>query len=632
MLCLPLYYCVVSRLLLLLFCVSAASCSLINISPPMGYSEGDDVPIVVNSLTSNKTVVPYEYYAMKTCMPDEKRIREETGEENLGEVLLGNRIMPSLYYVSVLQNVTCQPLCIVTQTERDKKVLDNLITDNYRGNMFLAGLPLVERMKKGPTSKMHIGYQLGNVELKRAAGETITRRLINNHLHFTVSYATLPNRGYMITGFYAKPHSLNSPTGCPPDGATVEEWPEPATTRLTHVAYSYSVSWEPDNSGAVFVTRWDVYSRLGSTERKKAHLVALLNSMILLSLLGVIVMGLLLRIVRRDLVGSGEHIVGGADIEEPRWKLVRGDVFRTPSNALILTGLVSTGCQMMSMFVLTLLFSVVGVTQLWHTGSLLTNFILFFCCSSCVSGFVAGRMLVSFHMKSWKNGLTAVTMVPLAMLGTYLIGNTINWSKQASTAVSLRVLFIIIFLWIAVPVPLSFCGLSAGFRAGAFELPTKLSSIPRAIPSQSIRKRWLLILMGGAVSFCAAFMEIVCVLGSFWKGQPFLYMGYLFGVTLIIAAVCAEVAVVVTFAMLCEEDYQWWWGSFCTSGSCGVYYFCYSLAYLFGSLEIRQPLSVLLFLVYTFEISLVIMVILGTMGFIASAAFVRVTYSAIKSN
>ncbi|CBH10387.1 endosomal integral membrane protein, putative [Trypanosoma brucei gambiense DAL972] len=623
-------------LVLFVFSVNEASSSFFKITAPIGYKEGDEVPVLVNSLTSSKGVVPYDFYKMKACKPAAHVLKEGSGKENLGELLLGNHVLPSLYSVNVLRNVTCQPLCIVSYTEGDKKDLDNLITQSYRGHMFLAGLPLVERIEKGTTEKLRLGYRLGvhvkGDEKLKEEGAAGDKCLINNHIHFTITYAVLPNGEYMLTGFYAKPKTLNSPTGCPPDGASVDEWPDPASTGATNVAYSYSVTWEQDSSEGVFVTRWDVYWRLGGAQRKKAHLTALFNSMLLLGFLGVLVMIVLLRIVRRDLLMQNDMLVSGDVQEESGWKLVRGDVFRAPSRPLVLTGLVSSGCQMVAVVVLTVISSAVRKYQPWHSGNLLTNLIIFFCCSSCVSGYVAGKMLVFFQIRTWKNGIAAVTMVPLSLLLGYLAGNMISWSKHGSTAVSLPVLLTLFFLWVAVPVPLSLIGLSAGFRASAFVLPTKVGSIPRAISQQSVRRRYMFILGGGIVSFTAAFMEVICVLGSFWKGQPFLYVGYLFGVSFIISAVCAEVAVVVTYAMLSEEDYEWWWGSFCTSGSCGVYFFLYSVVYLYGALEIRQPLSVILFLVYTFEVSVFIAVFLGTMGFVASAVFVRTIYNSIKAD
>ena len=51
--------------------------------------------IKVNKLSSTKTQLPYEYYSLPYCQP----AVIENSAENLGEVLLGDRIENSMYSV-----------------------------------------------------------------------------------------------------------------------------------------------------------------------------------------------------------------------------------------------------------------------------------------------------------------------------------------------------------------------------------------------------------------------------------------------------------------------------------------------------------------------------------------------------
>ena len=49
------------------------------------------------------------------------------------------------------------------------------------------------------------------------------------------------------------------------------------------------------------------------------------------------------------------------DIDEYDWKQVAGDVFRPPSvNILILSSILGTGCQLLSMFTIILVLGVLG--------------------------------------------------------------------------------------------------------------------------------------------------------------------------------------------------------------------------------------------------------------------------------
>ncbi|KAH9577531.1 Nonaspanin (TM9SF) [Trypanosoma melophagium] len=617
-------------LFFLLITAREGSCALFgNLPSVISYQIGTEIPITVNSLTSQKGLLPFDFYSVKTCQPDKQRMHDEQVKENLGEIILGNRILPSEYSVTVGKNISCQFVCTVNYGKKDMKKLSKLIDQYYRAHMFLAGFPLLEKSRLSSVNRRpRLGYRLG--VSKRAS--MLSKVIVNNHLHFTVTYVPFDAGGYSITGFYVTPSSVKSSTGCPPTTSVPADTPEPFTSDDTDITYSYSVSWEMDNDESILMTRWDLYARAGRSATKRGHWMAILNSLALLSFLGILVMIVLTRTVRKDLLIYGDADISEDAQEESGWKLVRGDVFRTPPYSLIFTAFVSTGSQMVLMAFVTVLLAFLGVLHPSQRGNLLTSLIIFFCFASCISGYVAGRMLKFFRKQSWKNGFAAVTLVPGSLLLGYLFTNFISWTKHASTALPFGTLVGVLLLWVAVPIPLAFLGLSAGFHAEVLSVPTKVGSIPRIVTERSLKKRCLYVLGGGLVPFTAAFVEVVYILGSFWKGEPFHYFGFLVGIGAVIAFICAEVAVVVTYTMLSEEDYQWWWGSFLSSGSCGLYFFGYSLVYLFSVLEIRQILSMVLFCLYTTGVSLLIGILMGTMGFLASAFFVRTIYGAIKAD
>jgi transmembrane 9 superfamily protein 2/4 len=62
---------------------------------PHDYAEGEQIDIKVNKLDSVKTQMPYDYYSLPFCAPEEI----EELAENLGEVLSGDRMETSLYEV-----------------------------------------------------------------------------------------------------------------------------------------------------------------------------------------------------------------------------------------------------------------------------------------------------------------------------------------------------------------------------------------------------------------------------------------------------------------------------------------------------------------------------------------------------
>ena len=62
-------------------------------------------------------------------------------------------------------------------------------------------------------------------------------------------------------------------------------------------------------------------------------------------------------------------------------------------------------------------------------------------------------------------------------------------------------------------------------------------------------------------------------------------------VLFILITTCAEITIVMCYFQLCNEDYHWWWRSFLSSGSAGLYLFLYAVWYFISKLEITGFVS-----------------------------------------
>jgi transmembrane 9 superfamily member 2/4 len=69
----------------------------------------------VNKLTSTKTQLPYEWYSLPFCRPDEIVSKAE----NLGEVMRGDKIENSLYDIKMNVEEQCKLLCTKSYKESD---------------------------------------------------------------------------------------------------------------------------------------------------------------------------------------------------------------------------------------------------------------------------------------------------------------------------------------------------------------------------------------------------------------------------------------------------------------------------------------------------------------------------------
>lgn len=87
-----------AKLFLLVFILPhIAQCVLLPGLAPVDYQEGDIIALKVNTLTSVHTQLPYKYYSLPFCKPDDVYDKVE----NFGEVLHGDRIGNSVYKVRI---------------------------------------------------------------------------------------------------------------------------------------------------------------------------------------------------------------------------------------------------------------------------------------------------------------------------------------------------------------------------------------------------------------------------------------------------------------------------------------------------------------------------------------------------
>lgn len=99
---------------------------------------------------------------------------------------------------------------------------------------------------------------------------------------------------------------------------------------------------------------------------------------------------ILIRALRRDLARYNKDSSGLDDIqEEYGWKLVHGDVFRSPLNSLLLSVFVGNGFQIVLMALFTLVTACLGFLSPANRGYLIitllvTYILLGMCYTDCV--------------------------------------------------------------------------------------------------------------------------------------------------------------------------------------------------------------------------------------------------------
>lgn len=618
------------RLVLLLALVLASHAFYLPGVAPKEYADGEEVPLKVNKMVSSKTQLPYPYYSLAFCQPD-GGITDMA--ENLGELIMGDRIENSPYLLESNVPIGCKVLCTAEQTEKTIGLFEKRIKQDYRINWILDNLPAATKKTlvdmSGKKSYIYeTGFPLGIVDEHGKA-------YLNNHVNMKVLYHTAQDfYGRRIVGFEVEPQSIrhgpfdaSNPTAVPETCLRPVQWQEVDPEHPEPITFTYSVEWEYDP--VKWSSRWDVYLMMNDSQ---IHWFSIINSlMIVLFLTGMVAM-IMMRTLHADFRRYREMETQEEAQEETGWKLVHGDVFRPPALRMLLSVLVGSGVQVAAMTIITLVFAVLGLLSPANRGALMTAVVVLFLLMGLFAGYFSARTYKMFKGTDWKkNTLFTATALPGLIFAVFFFLNVILGLERSSGYVHFPILLGLIALWFGVSTPLTFFGSYLGFKKPPPENPVRTNQIPRQIPEQVWYMRPAVsVMMGGILPFGAVFIELFFILSSIWQHQFYYMFGFLFIVFVILAITCAEITIVMCYFQLCSEDYHWWWRSFLTSGASALYMFLYAIFYFFSKLDITSVISAVVYFGYTLIMTMLFFVLTGAIGFYSCLFFVRQIYSVIK--
>ncbi|KAK6035053.1 endomembrane protein 70 [Cooperia oncophora] len=241
--------------------------------------------------------------------------------------------------------------------------------------------------------------------------------------------------------------------------------------------------------------------------------------------------------------------------EEFGWKLVHGDVFRPPRNAMMLSVFIGAGCQTLLMVSITLVFACLGFLSPANRGALITFALVFYVLFGIVAGYVAARLYKTFQGVHWKTNVILTSfLIPGILFSVFFFTNILLWIKGSSAAVPFGTLLALLSLWLFISTPMTFIGAFFGFKKRAIEAPVRTNQIPRQVPEQSIYTKPLPgMLMGGILPFGCIFIQLFFILNSIWAHQTYYMFGFLFVVFLILIITCSEATILLAYFHLCAE-------------------------------------------------------------------------------
>eukprot|EP00177_Eucheuma_denticulatum_P001487 GFKZ01002671.1.p1 GENE.GFKZ01002671.1~~GFKZ01002671.1.p1 ORF type:complete len:641 (+),score=67.66 GFKZ01002671.1:370-2292(+) len=611
----------------------------------VNYVEGDKLPVMANKLTSPKNKLPYDYYSLPFCGAEFKK-EHRSLPVNLGQVLMGERMKPTDYDFRMKIPVRCKVLCEKTFTASQIKMLRTRIVQQYAVRLNLDNMPVVIR---GETAAKRTAFRFG-YDIGRA--EKDGRIFINNHLNFKVMYNdprdmngtsfdsiadidAASSDGYRVVGFEVDPYSVDHKM----DGSSPSEETCPVSDSLPpmelkegkKVVFTYNVEFVP--SANRWATRWDSLLE-ANPDLKQIQWFSIVNSLMISLFLTALVGTVLLRTVLRDF--SRYNALEDEDEEEVTgWKLVHGDVFRTPKYPVMLSIMCGSGTQTLWMTTILLFFALLGFLSPAYRGGLITTMLSLWVLASSVCGYSSARVYASFENEHSRKIVTlgSAFLFPGLTFSLFFILNLFVWGSGSSGAVPFSTLILLLFMWFGISVPLVFAGAYLGYKTKPYEFPTRTNQIPRQIPASPMNiPQAAYVVLAGVLPFGTVFMELVFILNSIWQNQILYLFGMLSIVFIILVVTCAEMSIVFTYLTLAAERWTWWWQAFGGSASAGMYMFLYSLYYIGtqAAADHMPIVSTLMFMTYSLVVSAAFSLMCGSIGFFSSFWFVRKIYSNIR--
>uniref|UniRef100_A0AAF5Q5I7 Transmembrane 9 superfamily member n=1 Tax=Wuchereria bancrofti TaxID=6293 RepID=A0AAF5Q5I7_WUCBA len=590
-----------------------------------------NITLYVNRLDSDQSVIPFEYHSFDFCIGSEN----ESPVENLGQVLFGERIRPSPYKISFNEQKQCKLLCEKKYNndplaQKKMWLLRKGIKLNYQLNEtsnwigFLIVHIYIQIyfriLDNMPVTFCFINQQNQNVCTRFPDGLQPDSYYIFNHVDILIEYRNMSQiqiswrNMWEVELFTSKcNHEAKDKLDC---GVTAKPFPIRCNEKPDSIIYTYSIVWQ--TTQVKWSSRWDYI--LDSVSHPNIQWFSILNSLVIVLFLSGMVGMILLRTLHGDIIRYNQLDNEEDAQEEFGWKLVHGDVFHRDMPCFYICG---SGCQVLFMVAVTLVFACLGFLSPANRGSLITFVLVFY---------VLFGIVAAMNGLAWKtNVLMTSFLVPGIVFAVFFVSNLLLWAKGSSAAVPFGTLVVLLILWFFVSIPLTFIGSYFGFKKHPIEHPVRTNQIPRQVPDQSVYTKPITgMFMGGILPFGCIFIQLFFILNSIWAHQTYYMFGFLFLVFLILFITCSEATVLLCYFHLCAEDYHWWWQSFLTSGFTAVYLFVYCIHYFMAKLTIIGTVSTMLYFSYTFIIVFMFFLATGAVGFLSAFFFVEKIYGSVK--
>ncbi|KRZ76041.1 Transmembrane 9 superfamily member 3, partial [Trichinella papuae] len=556
------------------------------------YKDGEEVVLWMNTVGPYHNLQEtYPYFSLPFCRGSKLAIAHY--HETISDNLLGVDLEFSGLDIKFKVDVARTAYCTLTLLNEEVDAFHHAIRNHYWFQMYIDDLPL-----------WGIVGEYRNDENSGESMKLFTHRL------FEIGY----------------------------NGNTIVEVNLTSNNRIDlkpDVAFdlTYEVKWKP--STVRFHDRFDKYLD-ANFFKHRIHWFSLFNSFMMVIFLVTVVAFILMRTLRKDYARYEKDLkMDDFDRDfgdEYGWKQIHGDVFRSPSFPMLFSCLIGSGIHVFVLVIVVILITFWGELYL-ERGSILTATIFCYALFSPVSGYVGGCIYTHFGGKRWiKQALCCGSFLPLLVATAASIGNISALYQSSTRSIPFGTMASIVAIYALVVLPLTLIGSVVGRNmSGRPNNPCRVNAVPRPIPEKKIYLQpWLIIIGGGLLPFGSIFIEVYFIFTSFWAYKVYYVYGFMFLVTILLAAVTMCMTIVCTYVLLNSEDYRWRWTSFLSGASISLYLYLYSIYYFIYKTRMYGFFQTTFYFVYSGLFCIFVGLMCGAIGYMATAKFVRRIYASVK--
>lgn len=288
---------------------------------------------------------------------------------------------------------------------------------------------------------------------------------------------------------------------------------------------------------------------------------------------------------------------------------------------------------MLILIIAILALGLLGFFKPYIRGVLWNALIIVYAVTSLVSGYTSGSFYCQLEGTNWMKNIIltgGLYLGPLFLTFTFL--DIVAIFYGSTTALPPRAIVMLSLSWIFIASPLLLLGGIIGkTRMSEFQSPCKTAKIPREVPTLRWYKDVLpQMVLAGILPYSVINIQLYYIFESAWGHRIYILYSIISIVFFLLLIMTALVSVALTYFQLAVEDHQWWWRSFLSGGSTGLYIYVYCIYYSFKRSEMNGFMQISFYFGYMACVCFGIFLLLGSVGFRASLLFVRYLYAAIK--